>query len=338
MPGADRPDSSDRLLRLLIAPWIARAVYVVARLGIPDRIAAGADTTAVLARELRVEQVPLGRLLRALGGFGLLSGDDETGYALTDTGALLRDGVPGSLRGLAVLYGDDHFTRSWDELEEVLRTGRSGVDLAFGGSVFDYLEARPDTARVYDAGMAAVAGALRMLPEAYDLSTASTVVDVAGGTGALLGAVLHANPRARGVLVDLPHVAETAAERLAAAGLAERCTVVGGDIFDRLPDGGDVYLLSRILHDWDDGGCRKLLANCRAAIRPGGTLLVVERLIRGGADRTVPLAFDLHMMVMTTGRERTEAEYRDLLTDAGFQPRDAVELPLGFSALPSIAR
>ncbi|HEX6446228.1 MAG TPA: methyltransferase [Streptosporangiales bacterium] len=332
MPSPD----ADRLLRLLVAPWVARAVSLAARLRIPDRVAAGTVTISALAAELDVQPEPLARLLRALAGFGVLTGDD-TGYALTATGGLLRSDVPGSLRGLAELYGDDHFTRAWDQLEDVLRTGKSGAQLAFGESVFDYLGAHPETARTYDAGMSAVAAALGTLPEVYDLSGVSTVVDLAGGTGSLLAAVLRSVPDARGVLVDLPHVAEAAARELAAAGLAERCTVVGGDIFERLPDGGDLYLLSRILHDWDDDRCRALLATCRAAIRPGGTLLVVERLVRDSGDQTVPLVFDLHMMVMTDGRERTEAEYRELLAGAGFEPRDAVGLPLGFSALPGVA-
>jgi SAM-dependent methyltransferase len=332
MPSPD----ADRLLRLLVAPWVARAVSLAARLRIPDRVAAGTVTTAALATELDVEPEPLARLLRALVGFGVLARDD-TGYAPTGMGELLRSDVPGSLRGLADLYGDDHFTRAWDQLEDILRTGRSGAQLAFGGSVFDYLGAHPDTARTYDAGMSAVAAALGTLPEVYDVSGVSTVVDLAGGTGALLAAVLRAAPGARGVLVDLPHVADAAAREFAAAGLADRCTVVSGDIFEELPEGGDLYLLSRILHDWDDDRCRTLLAACRDAIRPGGTLLVVERLVRECADQTIPLAFDLHMMVMTDGRERTEAEYRELLAGAGFEPRDAVGLPLGFSALPGVA-
>lgn len=332
MPSPD----ADRLLRLLVAPWVARAVSLAARLRIPDRVAAGTVTAATLAADLDAETEPLARLLRALVGFGILAGDD-TGYRLTEMGELLRSGVPGSLRGLADLYGDEHFTRAWDQLEDILRTGKSGAQLAFGGSVFDYLGGHPDTARTYDVGMSAVAAALGTLPEAYDVSGVSTAVDLAGGTGALLAAVLRAQPDARGVLVDLPHVAEAAGRELATAGLADRCTVVGGDIFEELPEGGDLYLLSRILHDWDDDRCRTLLAAVRGAIHPGGTLLVVERLVRGSGDQTVPLAFDLHMMVMTDGRERTEAEYRELLTGAGFEPRDAVGLPLGFSALPAVA-
>ena len=154
---------------------------------------------------------------------------------------------------------------------------------------------------------------------AYDFSWARTIVDVGGGDGTLIASILNAHPQAHGILLDTPHVADSARKRLAAAGLSERCNVVVGDFFEAVPDGGDIYLLSWIIHDWDDEHNLTILKNCHRAMQPGGKLLILEEIVPGVNETSMSKLYDLHMLVLLgEGRERTEAEYRMLLDEAGF--------------------
>ncbi|MGI5286408.1 methyltransferase [Nonomuraea polychroma] len=328
-------DEATRLLTTLISPWTARAVYTATRLGLFDALADGPRSGEELAGMLDLQPEPLSRLLRLLSGLNLLERRPGPAYGLTSSGELLRSGVEGSLRGLAVLYGEDYFARAWEHLDESLRTGTPAFDLAFGSSVFDYLAARPDTAAIYNEGMAATAAFMRAVPEACDLSGVRTVVDVAGGNGALLAVLLQAAPHAQGVLLDLPEVAHAASANLETLGLAARSQTVGGDFFSSVPPGGDLYVLSRTLHNWDDEQCQTILGNCASAMSSGARLLVIERMIPAHRDPVLTLAFDLHMLVMTNGRERTEEEYAELLAKAGLMPGEPAELPLGLALLPA---
>ncbi|TMR24781.1 methyltransferase [Nonomuraea turkmeniaca] len=328
-------DEATRLLTTLISPWTARAVYTATRLGLFDALAGEPRSAGELADTLGLKAEPLSRLLRLLSGLDLLERRPGPAYGLTSSGRLLRTGVEGSLRGLAVLYGEDYFARAWEHLDKALRTGTPAFDQAFGNSVFDHLGARPDAAAIYNEGMAATAAFMRAVPEACDLSVVRTVVDVAGGNGALLAVLLQAAPHARGVLLDLPEVAAAASAHLATLGMASRCETVGGDFFARVPPGGDLYVLSRTLHNWDDAQCQTILGNCAAAMPPGARLLVIERMIPTHRDPVLTLAFDLHMLVMTTGRERTEEEYAELLVKAGLIPEEPADLPIGLALLPA---
>ncbi|MFE0152787.1 methyltransferase [Nonomuraea sp. NPDC059007] len=318
----------NELMRILTGGWVAQATNVAARLGIPDALTDGPRTAADLAEALKVHPGALTRLLRLLAAAGILEGRGER-FALTEMGALLRRDQLGPL---AALYASDYFTASWAALESNVTTGEQGFHHVYGRSVFDYLADEPDRAAEFNAGMAAGTLYFRRVPEKHDFTGARTVVDLAGGTGALLAEVLRAVPEARGVLFDVPEVIATAGPHL--EGLLERCELVAGDLFAAVPDGGDVYMLSRVLHDWDDEQCAAILANCAKAMPPGARLLVIERV--AGADALLPAAFDLHMMVMTDGRERTLPEYRALLGQAGLTIEYVTELPLGMSLLNAV--
>lgn len=332
---------STTALALLTAPWAARAVTAAVRLGVIDELAAAPASATELATRLELDEPGLDRLLRLLAGLGLLrTGPEPEVYALSDDGAPLASGHPRSVRLLAEFYEEDHVRAAWSELEAGLRTGAPPFVAAHGRPVFDYLAAEPERAARYTAAMAAGSRFGDRLPTAVDLTGARCVVDIGGGDGSVLAALLTACPQLHGVLLDRPEVAPRARAALQDAGVADRVRVVGGDIFapGAILPGADAYLLSRVLHNWSDETCRSLLAAVHtAAAGTGGRVLVVERMIRAGApdgpDDLLPLLFDLHMLVMTQGRERAEGEYAAMLGATGFAAAPAAALPLGFSVV-----
>jgi len=328
---------STAALSVLTAPWAARAVTAAVRLGVIDELDRAPAGTGELAERLGLHRPGLERLLRLLTGLGLVR-PDPGGHVLTEDGAPLASGHPRSVRLLAEFYEEDHLRAAWDELEAGLRTGATPFTVAHGRPVFEHLAGAPEEAGRYSAAMTAGSRFGDRLPDAVDLSGARCVVDLGGGDGGVLAALLTACPQVRGVLLDRPEVVPRAEAALAAAGVADRVRVVGGDMFDTgaIPR-GDVYLLSRVLHNWSDEHCRALLSAVRAVTGPDGRVLLVERMIRSGTpagpDDLLPLLFDLHMLVMTQGRERSEEEYAALLADSGIAAGPAVPLPLGFSVV-----
>lgn len=325
----DRPRRE--MLDLMTGAWRTSAVAVVAELGVADLLADGPRDTADLAERTGTREDNLRRLLAYLAVLGAFHRDGDK-WSLTDVGAMLRSDAAGSQRDLARIYGG-LFYRSFGALEHTVRTGGSAFSHVYGVQPFEHFAAHPADARLFEGAMAAGTAFLELVPGVLDLPAGGTVVDVAGGDGRLLGLVLTAAPGLRGVLFDRPHVVGAAADVL--AGHAERATVVAGDFFhDPVPPGGDVYLLSRILHDWDDERCSVILRNVRAAMAEGATLALVERPIQEGRPAVLPLAFSVHMMVNTVqGRERTTDEFRTLLSANGFTLEDVRELPLDMAVL-----
>jgi SAM-dependent methyltransferase len=191
---------------------------------------------------------------------------------------------------------------------------------ALGMELFDWYAQNPEEAAYFNAAMGNLSAlAANELVRVYDVSGVRTVADVGGAHGVLLAAVLKANPAARGILFDLPHVIATAGDEIAAQGLAERCELVSGDFFEEVPPGADLHLLKQIAHDWDDARSTRILQNCHRALTPGGTLLLVEMVVPADNQPSPAQAMDLNMLVLLSGRERTEEEFRDLLHAAGFE-------------------
>lgn len=318
------------LLDLMIGPWRAKAVSAAAELGLPDLLADRAMTSQEIAGAIGVHAPSVHRVLRLLAGSGVVSGDDVTGFRLTERGALLRRDVAGSMRDLAVYYGSVIY-RSFDGITDSVRTGGLAFDQIYGTPFFPYLEANPDMARLFDGAMAAGSAFLADVPQVYDFSAARTAVDLGGGKGTLLAAVLRAYPHLRGVLFDAGHVIEAARPGLADFGT--RCELVSGDFFLTVPDCGDVYMLARILHDWEDDDCLRILKLVRTALSEAGTLLVIERLVPEDGGAALALEWDVHMMLVTGGRERTESEFRSLFSAADLTLAGRIALPLGADVL-----
>jgi SAM-dependent methyltransferase len=300
--------------------WVSKAIYVAARLGVADLLAAGPKTVERLAAEAGADAPTLRRLLRALAGVGVFREDAEGRYELTQFAEFLRSNVPGSQRGFVLHVGETPSWAAWDGLLASVRTGESAFRAVHGAEVFPYYAAHPESNEPFNAAMAELSNVVAAaVTEAYDFSGFRRIADVGGGHGALLAAILKATPAARGLVYDQPEVVAGARAKVEAAGLAARCDTVGGDFFESVPAGCDAHVLKWIIHDWDDGRALKILRNCHGSLADGGRLLLVEAVVPEGNEPSFSKWMDLQMLVMTGGRERTAAEYRALLAAAGFE-------------------
>jgi O-methyltransferase domain/Dimerisation domain len=315
----NEPQPWQQLLQMIIGSWVSRAIYAAAKLRVADRLKDGPRTAEELAAVAGVAPGPLYRLLRALAGVGVFAQQDGGRFRLNPLAEPLREGGPESLRALAVMLGEEQ-DRCWDDLCETVRTGETAFDRLYGQPLFAYLGEHPEQAQIFDAAMTGFSSrAMRAMLDAYDLSGVATLADVGGGLGTNLTAALGRYPAMRGVLFDRPHVVERARPVLEAAGVSGRCKVEGGDFFEAAPGGADAYLLGHILHDWDDARAGRILDNLRRAMPAGAKLLLVEHVLPEGDGASFGKLLDLHMMVVAGGRERTEAEYRQLFAAHGFR-------------------
>ena len=311
--------SPETLLQMMTGYWISQAIYAAAKLGIADLLKDGPKSSDELAQATGMHGRSLYRLLRALASVGVFVESADGRFGLTPLAEYLQSGVPGSMRAFALLQSELQY-RAYGEVLHSVKTGETAFNLVCGQELFPYLTQHPTAATVFDEAMTGyttqVAAAVAA---AYDFSQFGTLVDVGGGHGTLLTAILQANPALHGLLFDLPHVAEDAKKRIAAAGLAERCTIIGGDFFATVPTGGDAYLLKWIIHDWDEERAVVILKHCHRAMAENGKLLLIEAVIPSGNTPFFHKFIDLTMLVIAGGRERTEAEYRTLFEAAGFK-------------------
>ena len=323
--------------------YVSQAIYVAAKLGIADALKNGPKTCDELAQISGTHAPSLYRLLRVLASVGVFAELEHDRFGLTPIGACLRSGEPDSLRAMVLMFAGERLQRAWGGLLHSVRTGETAFDHVFGAGLFPYLAQNPEAAVVFDEAMASLTMQLSAaVAAAYDFSQFGTLVDVGGGHGALITAILRASPTLRGMLFDLPHVAEDAKKRLEAAGLTGRCTVVEGDFFASVPSGGDAYTLSRVIHDWDDARSVAILKNCHRAMGEQGKLLLVELVLPARVDQSaasqIVVEFDLTMLVDTGGRERTEAEFRALFEATGFRLTRIVltQSPFGYSVIEGV--
>ncbi|MEV5809790.1 methyltransferase [Streptomyces parvulus] len=313
MPEPEVPPHAP-ILELATGSVMGRALFAVTELGVPDLLADGPVATAELAEKTDTEPSSLSRVLRTLAGAGYFRSLGDR-YALTDLGRTLVTGHPTAARELVLSLLGPAFTDSMQRLSDTLRTGRTGVDLVYGLPVFDYFARHPDEGASFNRTMIAFHGTEpAAVARAWDLTDAEHLVDVGGGVGTLLRAVLEKVPATRGTLFDRPDV-------IGQADLGDahdRCRTESGDFFTSVPHGGDVYLLSHIVHDWKDEEAHTILSNCRRAMTDGGRLVLVEMVLPPGDDDHPGKFLDLVMLALTGGRERTESQYRELLAAAGF--------------------
>jgi len=307
--------STDELHRLINAHRASQAIAVAAELGIDDLLADGGRTSDDLARETETDSQALYRLLRVLASIGVLREGDDRLFSLTELGDALRSDAPRSLRAWAAFSGQPSIRAAWAALADSDRTGANAFKLVHGVDVWEYRREHPDESDLFDQAMAGLShGVIDSLLEAYDFGRFRTIVDVGGGNGALLRALLERYENLRGVLYDQPHVVE-------GVDLGPRGEVVGGSFFETVPEGADAYVLKWIIHDWLD---EEALAILRTVRRAGGTLLVVERVLGGPNETPEAKLSDLNMLVAAGGMERTLEEFGALFAAAGYRLERAV--------------
>lgn len=327
-------DHRRELLETLVAPFRAYALYAAAKLGIPDRIRDGYRTPAALAEVIDADPASLRRLLRVLSFQHVLDTEDFEEYWLAAAGEMLCSDHPSYLCDLVLLYGEQAYP-SFAHIVHCVRTGEAGFPLVFGTTFLEYYKQNPEAGRTFDRAMAAGNAFFASLPSVVDIPDGATIVDVGGGDGSLLEALLTAFPTARGVVAE--ERTDAAEARFARSPVGSRAEARPTNFFDSVPEGGQIYVLSRILHDWDDDDCVRILTACRKAMEPGTTLLIVERVIGLPDEHSLAVDWDLHMMVNTGGAERTLDEYETLLSRAGFAYRDNASLPQSVMVLRSAA-
>jgi ubiquinone/menaquinone biosynthesis C-methylase UbiE len=313
--------------------WISRAIYVVAKLGIADLTKDQPRTATELALATGTHAPSLYRVLRALASVQIFSKDENDRFHLTPLAATLRSDAAGSLRYMAMR--EEQYA-AWEHLLHSVKTGEIAFNHRLGMPIWEFFEKNPENAATFNNSMShATAGINAALVGSYDFSSIGKIVDVGGGHGGLITAILKTTPNIKGVLFDASSVIE-GAKRNMSAELRERCELVAGDFFKSVPDGGDAYLLKWIIHDWDDDQAIAILKNCHRAMPPSGKLLLVEAIVPLGNEPSPSKWFDLNMLVMTGGRERTEAEYRNLFRAAGFELTQVVPTPSPSSVIEGL--
>jgi O-methyltransferase/methyltransferase family protein len=308
------------MLQMIAGFWVSRAIYVAAKLGLADLVKDSPKTADELARLTGTHSPSLYRALRALASVGVFAEDGQGRFAQTPLSETLRSDTPGSLRAMAIVeLGQEHFP-AWGNLMHSVKTGEIAFDNMFKQSAWEYYAQNPEDARNFNEAMKGLTELVNMaVLGAYDFSGADKLVDVAGGTGGLISAILAAHPRMRGVLFDLPHVIAEAGPLLDAEGVRDRCETSAGDFFRSVPEGGDAYVMKWIIHDWDDEKSTAILKNIHRAMDEKAKLLLLEMVVLEGNQPDLSKFLDLNMMVMTGGRERTEAEFNKLLAASGFE-------------------
>ena len=308
----------DRVIDLLSGCFHAQAVYVAAKLGIADRLAVGPATAETIARDVGVNPDALARLLRLLAMLGVFSRDGSDRYANTPMSATLISG-PGSLRDMAIWWGEEPHWRVYGHLLDSVRTGNCGWPMVHGQDIFPYLaDTNPQLGDVFNRAMTSFsATTMPAVLEAYDFAAFQIVADVGGGHGHLLAAILSAAPAARGIVFDLPSAVTGARAVLEEAGVANRARTVAGDFFEPLPFTADCFVLKHIIHDWPDTTCVRLLGEIRAAMPPDGRLLILDMVVPDDDAFHFSKICDMEMLVSAGGRERTAPEFEQLLSAAG---------------------
>jgi hypothetical protein len=332
-----------QLTRLILSLWAPQSIHAAAALKIPDLLAGGPRRSDELAQAAGAHPGALHRLMRALVALELCAQTEDGAFALTPMGEYLRSDSPDSARSWALLMGGRYVWRGWEHLVDCVRTGQPAPKLLGEKETFEAMAADPEGAAIfYQAMVETTRQAASALINAYDFSGVRSLVDVGGGYGVLLSAILAAYPEMRGKDFDLPHCQEGATRLFADSGVAGRAEFVAGSFFDSVPAGADAYILKSVIHDWDDEQSLTIFRNCREAMKNGARLLIIEpavpQRVGSSSHDGVIVGSDLNMLVMTGGRERTEAEFRELLEASGLRvARIVTAPPTAFSVIETLA-
>lgn len=307
-------------LDLMTAGWVAQGVYTVTKLGIVEALRDGPQTADAIAERAGADPDAVYRLMRLLASRGIFTSQGNRRFALAPMGKALLADAPDSVRGYVLFVGDPLHWEHWGQLSHSVVTGKCAIEEVRGKPTFEWLADVPELAAVFNDGMTSISKMeTPLVVSAYDFTSFGTIVDVGGGHGLLLSEILRQAQNSNGILFDAESVVEGAPAVLEPAGVSNRCAAVGGSFFESVPAGGDAYVLKHIIHDWDDDKSVQILRNVRTAMNPGAKVLIVEAVVPDDDREHLSKLLDLEMLVAATGRERTEAEYAELLRQAGFR-------------------
>jgi hypothetical protein len=318
---ARKPPPPAVMLNLTIGHWVSRLIHVAATLRLADLLKDGSKTADQLAAAVGVQAPALYRVLRALASIGVFAETGGGRFKITPLAATLQTGVPASLHGWAVMANEPYHWAAWEQLLHGMKTGEIPFLKAHGVHPFEYLEKHPEDLKVFGESMTSLSRTENpAIAAAYKFSGLGTLVDVGGGHGSLLATILKANPKLKGVLFDQASVIAGAKkdQYITAKGVAERCRVESGDFFKAVPKGGDAYIMKYVLHDWNDGQCVKILANCRSSMNEKGRVLVLDNVIPTGNAPGWGKLLDIQMLIVG-GRERTKKEFAEIFAEAGLK-------------------
>lgn len=328
-----------QLIQMGNAYWVSRMIYVAAKLGLADLLAGGRKTAEELAAATKSHPRSLFRLMRALAGLGVFTQSDDGRFGLTELGQALRSEAPGVARSTILALAGPWAWKAFEEFPYSIATGEPGMEKAHGMGIFDFFAKHPEEAKHFSAAMVGFHGAEPpAVAAAYDFSTFTTVVDVGGATGNMLCAVLEKHPKVKGVLYDLAHVVKDAPALIKQRGLSDRITIESGSFFEKVPSGGDAYILSHVIHDWDEQECLTILGHVKKAMKPGGKVLLVEMVLPEGSEFHPGKMLDIVMLTIPGGEERTAAEYAALLAKAGLEMTRVVPTASAVGVVEAVAR
>ncbi|HYO92849.1 MAG TPA: methyltransferase [Pyrinomonadaceae bacterium] len=324
------------MTRMIYGFMLSQAIYVAAQLGLADLLKDGPRSSDELAGATCTDSTSLYRVLRALAAVGVFEETEQNVFALTPMGETLRTDAEGSLRPLAVCMGGQCNWQAWGDILHSIKTGESAFEHVFGTGFFQHLERHPDNAKMFLESMNCCASLYNeAIVTAYDFSRFGKIVDIGGGQGKLITAILKANQETRGVFFDTPNQTPVAQRLFQQQGVADRCETITGDFLEAVPEGGDAYLLKHIIHDWDDPKAVEILKNCRRSMSPEARLLLIEEIVAEDSEFAPAKVLDIQQLLMPGGRERTAEEYRKLLEAAGFELTNIIQTQSSLSIIES---
>ena len=312
--------SAMAVLQLITSYRISQSIYVAAKLGIADLLNDGSKSSEELANITDSHAPSLYRVLRVLASVGIFAEDSNGRFGLTPLAACLQTDITNSMRASAIIRSEEVYRKPWGHLLHSVKTGETAFQHVYNMGLFDYLAQNPETAELFDGAMTGYSTTIQdALLTAYDFTNIRQLVDIGGGQGSLIAAILKKYPTMQGILFDQASVLERAKPLLEAEGVADRCQLIAGNFFESIPDGADAYIMKNIIHDWDNERATTILRNCYHAMAKNAKLLLVEAVIFPGNEPSFAKLLDLEMLVLTGGQERTEAQHQALFQAAGLQ-------------------
>lgn len=317
--------------------WLTQLIYAAAKLSIADLLKDGPKSCEEIASSTGTNAQSVYRVMRTLASVGIFAETEQGIFTSTPLAATLQSGVPGSMRAMAIMFGEEQY-QAWGNILYTLKTGHSAFENLYGTPMFKYFVENPEPGEIYEEAMTSVSAAEKAgVVKSYDFSGIRKLVDVGGGHGSFISAILNAYPTMQGTLFDQPYVIEGAKDLLETEGVTDRCERIPGNFYESVPSGGDAYSLKHVLHGEDDDQAIAVLKNCHSAMEENGKLLVVERVVGSDKDAFLAKFLDLNMMMLVTGGcQRTAAEYQRIIEAAGFKMIKIVPTPAGVSVIEAI--